>query len=91
MPQAIGLVQAALDLVLHGQGELERHRRDGVDQQLPDGGIDLGAEDALAQGLRVAPATAGAHVVGNELAAAPGAVADLHAAAAEPADDAALQ
>jgi hypothetical protein len=72
MPQAIGLVEAGLDLMLHGQRELERHRRYGLDQQLADRGIDLGAEDALAQGLRVAPPTARAHVVRHELPAAPG-------------------
>ena len=82
MPHAIGLVEARLDFVLHGERQLERHRRHGVDEQLADGGIDLGAEDALAQRLSVAPAAAGAHVVGDELAAAPGAVADLHPAAA---------
>jgi len=90
MPQAIGLVEAGLDLLLHGQRELERQRRHGLDQQLADRGIDLGAEDALAQGLGVAPAPARAHVVRDELPAAPGAVADLHAAATQPADDAAL-
>src|SRR5205809_7897557 len=91
MPQAIGLVEAGLDLLLHSQRELERHRRHGLDQQLADRGIDLGAEDTLAQGLRVAPATARAYVVRYELPASPGALADLHAAATEPADDAALQ
>ena len=91
MPQAIGLVEAGLDLLLHSQRELERHRRHGLDQQLADRGIDLGAEDTLAQGLRVAPPTARAHVVRHELPATPGAVADLHAAATQPADDAALQ
>lgn len=50
MPHAIGLVEAGLDLLLHGQRELDRHRRHGLDQQLTDRGIDLGAADALAQG-----------------------------------------
>src|SRR5262249_9380319 len=90
-PYAIGLVQARLDLTLHGQRQLERLRRHGVDQQLADGGIDLRAEDALTQGLGVAPAAARADVIRHELTAAPGAVADLHPAAAQPADDAALQ
>jgi len=48
MPHTIGLIEARLDFVLHGERELERPRRHGVDEQLADGGINLGAEDALA-------------------------------------------
>jgi len=67
--QAFGVVEAGLDLVLDRQRHVECHRRHGVDQQLADGGIDLGAEDALAQGLGVGPAPGRADVVRDELAA----------------------
>ena len=39
--QAIGLVEAGCDLLLDGERHLERHRRDGLDQQRADGRIDL--------------------------------------------------
>jgi len=49
MTQTVGVLDAGLDFVLHGERQLERHRRHGLDQQLADGHIDLGAEDALAE------------------------------------------
>jgi hypothetical protein len=39
--QAIGLVEPGLDLLLDSKREFEGHRRDGLDQQRADGGIDL--------------------------------------------------
>ena len=47
--QAVGFVKTGLDLLLDGEREPERHRRDRFDDQLADGSIDLGADDALAQ------------------------------------------
>ena len=47
--QTIGLVETGGDLLLDGKRQLERHRRDGLDEQRADGGIDPGADDALAR------------------------------------------
>jgi hypothetical protein len=89
--QAIGLVKSGLDFLLDGEREVEGHRRDRFDDQLADGGIDLGADDALAQRVAEELATARAYVVGDELTTAPHAVVDVHPTAAEAANGASLQ
>lgn len=65
--QAIGLVEARLNLLLDGDRYLERHRRHRLDQQLPDGSVDLRSDDALAHGVAEEPTAAHAHIVGDEL------------------------
>ena len=52
-PQSVGFVGACFELGLHGEGDLERERGDGVEQQLADGGVDAGAGDGQAE--RVPP------------------------------------
>jgi hypothetical protein len=47
--QAIGFVDAALNLLLHGERHLERDGGDGLDEQIADGGVDRGADDGLAE------------------------------------------
>ena len=91
VPEAIGLVEAGGDLLLHGERQLEGHRGDGLDDERGDGGVDLGAQDALARRIAEEPAAADTHVVGDERAAAPRGVVHVHAAAAQAADDPALQ
>ena len=46
--QPIRLLELRLDLLLYGQGHLDRQRRHGRDQQRADGGIDGGPVDTLA-------------------------------------------
>ena len=58
MSQAIGLLQSCRDLLLHGERQIQGHRRHRLDQQLADGGIDLCAEDALAHRVTEALAAA---------------------------------
>jgi hypothetical protein len=91
VPQAISLVDPSRDLFLHGKRELQGHRRDRLDEQLAHGGIDVGADDALAHRVAQALAAAEAQIVGSELAAAAVAVVHVHSAAAQPAQHTALQ
>ena len=51
--QRVGFVGAGFEFGLHGEGDLEGERGDGVEQQLADGGVDAGAGDGLA--ARAAP------------------------------------
>ncbi len=89
--QAIGLIEAGSDLLLHGERQLQGHRRHRFDEQLANGDIDLGAHDALTRGLAEAPAAAKAHVVGNELAAPAVTIVNVHTVAAQSAHGTALQ
>lgn len=91
VPRAISLLDPSRDLFLHGKRQLEGHRRDRLDEQLAHGGIDVGADDALAHRVAQALAAAEAQVVGSELAAAAVAVVHVHPAAAQPAQHTALQ
>jgi hypothetical protein len=91
MTHAISLVEAGLDLLLNGERQLERHRRHGLDQQLADGHIDLGAEDALAERVAEQLAAARAHVGGEERPVATRRVLDVHPGAAQAADDTPLE
>ena len=88
--QAIGLVEARCYFLLDGESHFECHRRHRSDEQLADGRIDLDSENALARGIAVLPAAPVAHIVGDGLTAAPGAVVDVHSAATESTNRAAL-
>ena len=61
MAQAVSLFETRLNLLLHGEGQLDGHGRHGLDEQLADGSVDLGPDDALTYGVAVAAATAEAH------------------------------
>jgi hypothetical protein len=89
--QAIGLVMTSRYLRLNGERELERQRRDGLDEQLAYRGIDPCSQDALAQRVTEKPSATRAHVVRDEFATPTRVVVHVHAAAAQPADDAPLQ
>ena len=91
MTQPIGLVQSGLDLLLDGERQLERHRRDGLDEQRADGGIDRGAHDALAQWVTEEATAPDAHVVRDEVSGPACVVVNVHPLATEPAHGAALQ
>ena len=88
--QCIGFGGAGVEFGLHGQGDLERVRGEGLEQQVGDGGVDDGAGDGLAALRTVLDAAGHALVVGNFDAAA-GVVAHRHPASAAPADGQALQ
>ena len=47
----------------------QRHRGDGLDKEIADGGIDFSAKDVLARRVTEEPAAAEADVVGDELPA----------------------
>jgi hypothetical protein len=57
-PKPFRLVSARLDLLLHGEGGLKRHRRHRLDEEASDGLIDVGARDALAERLGARDASA---------------------------------
>ena len=56
--QVINLIETGRNLLLHGKSELERHRRDGIDEQLPDRGVDPSSQNTLAQWIAEEPAPA---------------------------------
>src|SRR5207249_10632463 len=56
--QVINLIETGHNLLLHGKSELERHRRDGIDEQLPDRGVDPSSQNTLAQWIAEEPAPA---------------------------------
>ena len=88
--QTVGFVDTTLHLLLHGERHFERHRRDGFDKEVADGGVDLSPHDALTERVAEEVAATDADVVGNALTT-PVAVADVHATAAQSAHGAALQ
>jgi hypothetical protein len=88
---AVGLGQAVGDLLLDGEGQLHGHRRDRLNEQLADGGIEVGAEQALAGRVAEVATAAEADVAEDQLPAAAGVVVDVHTTAAPPADGASLQ
>jgi hypothetical protein len=88
--QGVGLVAAGFELGLHGEGDLERERGDGVEQELTDGGVDGGAGDALAAGGAGLDELGDTLVVGD-FDAAPVVVTHGHAPSAAPAHDEALE
>jgi hypothetical protein len=88
--QRVGLGGAGFQFGLHGQGDLERERGEGVEQQAGRGVIDDCAGDGLAAGRAVLDAAVLAMVVGD-LGAAAGVVAHGHPASPAPADRQALQ
>ena len=55
--EPVGFFEAGLQLLLHGQRDLQGERRDGVDQQLPDRLIQTAARDALTDRFRVRDAS----------------------------------
>lgn len=61
--QAISCVEPSADLLLHGKRQLQGHQRERLDKQLANGGIDGGAQDALARRVAQALAAAEAHIV----------------------------
>ena len=89
--QAIGLVMTSRYLRLNGEREFERQRGDGLDEQLANRSIDPCPQDALAQGVTEKPSATREHVVRDEFATPTRVVVHVHAAAAQPADDAPLQ
>ena len=88
--QLVGVVGAGLEFGLHGERDLERERGEGVEQQLPDRGVDAGAGDEQAARRGAVDAFAHALVVGH-LDAAAGVVAHGHPPPAVAADGQALQ
>jgi hypothetical protein len=46
--QGVGFVGPVFEFALHGEGDLEGEGRDGVEQELADGGVDEGAGHAAA-------------------------------------------
>jgi hypothetical protein len=54
--QAIGLVDPVGDLLLHGQRQLDGLRRDGINDELVDGGVYRVTADTLASRVAVGPA-----------------------------------
>ena len=89
--QAVGLVEALVELLLDGEGQLEGHGGDRLDQQLADGGVDVGADEALTGRVTEVAAAADADVNGHAAVTGAGAVAHVHAAAAQTAHGVALQ
>lgn len=88
--QRVGFIGAGFELGLDGQGDLERERGDGVQQEPGDGGIDAGAGDGLAAAPTALDRFADALVVGDVDVAAV-VVADGHAPPAAPAHHQTLQ
>jgi hypothetical protein len=52
VPEVLGLVEARLKLLLHGEGRFQRHGGHGLNEQLADGLVDVLAGEALADRLR---------------------------------------
>ena len=88
--QVVGLLGPGDKLVVHGQGHFEGERRHRLDEQVPDGTVDVLAEQTLARRLGFLDASLLAEVLGHDLAVLD-VVADGHALAAAPADHEALQ
>ena len=88
--QCVGFGGAGVEFGLHGEGDLERVRGEGVEQQGGDGVVDDAAGHGLAALRAVLDAAVHALVVGD-LDAAAGVVAHRHPASAAPADGQALQ
>jgi len=86
----VGFGGAGVQFGLHGQGDLERVRGEGLEQQAADCGVDGAAGRGLAAGCAVLDAAVHALVVGDFDATAD-VVAHRHPASAAPADGQALQ
>src|SRR5206468_4325560 len=79
-PHPVYLLGAGLELVLHGQGDLQRQGADGLHQQLANGAVERTAHNALANSLRALDAFALADVLRQDLTVAD-VVADRHPSA----------
>jgi hypothetical protein len=86
----VGLIGAGFELGLDGERDLERERRDGLEQQLRDRLIDAVARDRQATCGGGLDRFDGALIVG-QLDAAAVVIADGHPFAAASADDHSLQ
>jgi len=88
--QRVGFFDALANLLVHGEGHVQGHRRDRFQQQRADRLIDRLAWNALTLGHGDALALAGADVLWMQAAAAL-AVAHRHPPSAQPAHDQPLQ
>jgi hypothetical protein len=88
--ELVGFVGARLELGLDGERDVERERRDGVQEQLADRLVDRRSGEREADGAVALDVLADALVVGHELAAAL-VVADGHPPPAAATDGEALE
>ena len=91
LTKCIGLLDTSGDLLLDGEGHLDRRRCHGFEQQRTDGGIDLAAANRLTHFACMTHGLLRTRIVGHEFAPAAALVARAHPFATARAQNVALQ